>query len=226
MYAGLPLGVLLYVVVYFFGSNGLQGKEFLALTTLSIWAGRLSFYLYSDRKNRVEDIRFKFLREKFEINNPKKEFLFFQAKGLINGVLAIPFLLIALSSRNFVSMFDLMAFTISYMAIFGEAVSDYQLKNFKNNSYNAGKVCDEGWWKKSSHPNYFFEIMVWVGFFLLGLRESFGILGILAPITTFLLLFRFTGIPRSEESAMKTYADLYKNYKRQVPLLLPFRLKK
>ncbi len=226
VYAGLPLGVLLYSVVYFFGSNGLQGKEFLALTTLLIWAGRLSYHIYGSRHSRSEDIRYSALKTKFKIDNIKKEFLFFQAKGLLNGIFAIPFLLISLASRNFVSMFDLLAFTITYLAIFGEAVSDHQLKTFQNNSYNKGKVCDEGWWKKSCHPNYFFEIMVWTGFFLLALREPFGILGILAPIAAYISIFKLTGIPASERHATQTYGDLYTNYKLRVPNFIPLKLKK
>ena len=224
---GWGLSVLFYCLVYFLGSNGLQGKEFLALATVLIWSLRLSYHLYIDRiKGKEKEGRYKKLREYFKTNIPKKMFLFFQAQGIFNLILSTPFLLIALTPKNFVSLFDLFAFMIAYLAIFGEAASDHQLKTFKADPANKGKVCEVGFWKFSRHPNYFFEFMVWVGFFLLGVSAPYGFLGIVAPAAILYTLLKFTGIPATEEQAVRSKGDLYRDYQRRVSAFIPLPPKK
>jgi steroid 5-alpha reductase family enzyme len=225
---GWGISVLSYTIVYFFLTKGLQGKEFLALVTVILWSGRLSYHLYLDRiqSGREEDGRYKKLREHFKTDVPKKMFLFFQAQGLFNAVLSVPFLIIALSPVNTVGLFELLAFTISYLAIFGETVADYQLKQFKKNPLNKGKVCEVGLWKFSRHPNYFFEFLIWVGFFFLGLKESHGLLGIVAPAAILYTLLKFTGIPATEEQALRSKGDLYRSYQKRVSAFVPLPPKK
>ena len=219
---GWGVSVLLYCLIYFFGTDGLQGKEFLALTAVLMWSSRLSIHLYMDRiRGKEEEGRYKKLREYFKTNIPQKFFLFFQAQGLFNAVLSTPFLLIAISPSSHVSLFDLMAFTISYLAIFGEITADKQLKNFKKNPDNKGKVCEDGLWRYSRHPNYFFEFMIWVGFFLLGVSEPCGIFGIVAPASILYTLLKFTGIPATEEQSIRSKGDLYRDYQSRVSAFIP-----
>jgi steroid 5-alpha reductase family enzyme len=41
--------------------------------------------------------------------------------------------------------------------IAGDALADAQLKRFRNQPANQGRVCDAGLWRWSRHLNYFFE---------------------------------------------------------------------
>lgn len=225
---GWGVSVFIYAGTYFLATKGLQGKEFLAIVTLLIWATRLSSHLYIDRIHggKPEEGRYKKLREHFKTDIPKKMFLFFQAQGLFNALLSVPFLVIALNPNSRVGVFELMAFTISYLAIFGEAVADYQLKNFKKDPLNKGKVCEVGLWKFSRHPNYFFEFLVWVGFFLLAVREPYGFLGVVAPAAILFTLLKFTGIPATEAQAVSSKGDLYKSYQQRVSAFIPWTPKK
>lgn len=225
---GWGISVFLYCAIYFLGSDGLQGKEFLALVTVMIWAGRLSFHLYRDRikGGKEEEGRYKKLREHFKTDVPKNLFFFFQAQGLFNFILCTPFLIIALNPSEHVQFLDLMAFALSYLAIFGEATADHQLKMFKKNPENKGKVCDVGLWGYSRHPNYFFEFLIWVGFFLLGVSEPYGFLGIVAPAAILYTLLKFTGIPATEAQALKTKGSLYKAYQERVSAFIPLPPKK
>jgi len=225
---GWGISVLSYAIIYFFLTNGLQGKEFLALMTVLIWSSRLSYHLYLDRikGGKEEEGRYKKLREHFKTNVPKKMFLFFQAQGYFNAILSVPFLLIALNPNPRVGVFELLAFTISYLAIFGEAAADFQLKDFKKNLDNKGKVCEVGLWKFSRHPNYFFEFSVWVGFFLLAVQEPHGFLGIIAPAAILYTLLKFTGIPATEAQALRTKGDAYRSYQKRVSAFIPMPPKK
>jgi steroid 5-alpha reductase family enzyme len=112
------------------------------------------------------------------------------------------------------------------ISILGEAIADAQLKRFKSKPENKGKVCDAGLWNYSRHPNYFFESMIWVGYFLVSLNADYGWVGVLSPITIILLLFRVTGIPMTEEQALRSKGDAYKEYQRTTSVFVPWFKKK
>jgi steroid 5-alpha reductase family enzyme len=65
-----------------------------------------------------------------------------------------------------------------------------------------------------------------VGFFLLGLQEPHGYLGIVAPAAILYTLLKFTGIPATEEQAVRTKGNLYKDYQKRVSAFVPFPPKK
>jgi len=58
---------------------------------------------------------------------------------------------------------------ILLIGIAGEALSDAQLKAFRENPVNKGRVCDVGLWRWSRHPNYFFEWFGWLAYPVIGL---------------------------------------------------------
>ena len=140
---------------------------------------------------------------------------------MFNALLSLPFLFIAMDADSPVTLFDLLAFGISFSGVFLEALSDEQLKEFKSNSSNKGKVCDVKLWSYSRHPNYFFESCIWFGFFLLGVVHPNGIFGIVAPLAILYTLLKFTGIPATEAEALRTRGELYKKYQDRVSMFIP-----
>ena len=49
-------------------------------------------------------------------------------------------------------------------------------KRFRKNPDNAGKFIITGLWARSQHPNYFGEIMLWVGVAVMALPSLQGML--------------------------------------------------
>ena len=73
---------------------------------------------------------------------------------------------------------------------------------------NKGHWCDTGLWSWSRHPNYFGEILVWWGAFLLSvevINESKLWTAILSPIFLMLILLFLSGIPLLEQKADSKY---------------------
>ena len=89
------------------------------------------------------------------------------------------------------------------------------------NGFTAKKCIDEGLWRISRHPNYFGEVTVWWGLYIMlfGLTYQFD-LYILAPLSM-TLLFVFISIPMLEKKILKTRPE-YKLYQEQVSMLIPY----
>ena len=84
-----------------------------------------------------------------------------------------------------------------------EALGDYQLSRFKKDPANAGLVMDRGLWAWTRHPNYFGDVCVWVGLWLLALGHPGGLVTVVAPLLMGFFLVRVSGKALLEEHAPK-----------------------
>ncbi|MCB0551477.1 MAG: DUF1295 domain-containing protein, partial [Phaeodactylibacter sp.] len=100
-----------------------------------------------------------------------------------------------------------------------EAVSDWQLQRFKARPDNKGKIMTEGLWRLSRHPNYFGEIVLWWGIWLLLLPCGSWYLSLASPVVLTWLLTRVSGVPMLE----KKYEGRpdFEAYKKETPPLVP-----
>jgi steroid 5-alpha reductase family enzyme len=107
-------------------------------------------------------------------------------------------------------------------AFIGEIVADTQLARFKRDPKNKGRVCNTGLWRYSRHPNYFFEWLIWMSFAIVALPAKYGYVGFLSPALMLYLLLRVTGIPATEEQALRSKGDAYRKYQRTTPVFIPW----
>jgi len=145
-------------------------------------------------------------------------FLFFQIQGVLNAfILSIPTLVVSFNpSTEGLNLLEIIAVSIWVIGNIGEAKADLDLKNFISDPYNKGKVCRNGLWNYSRHPNYFFEWIIWISYFLFALNSPFGIVTIACPITMLYLLWYVTGIPLTEKISVRSKGEIYKRYQREV----------
>ena len=61
------------------------------------------------------------------------------------------------------------AVAVWIVSVTGEGLADRQLRRFKNDPSNHGKVCRVGLWHYSRQPNYFFECVHWVSYIVLSI---------------------------------------------------------
>jgi cyclopropane-fatty-acyl-phospholipid synthase len=108
------------------------------------------------------------------------------------------------------------------IAILGEASADGQLRQFKADPTNRGKVCDRGWWAWSRHPNYFFEWLIWVAYALFALASPFGLWALVCPVIMLFLLLRVTGVGPTEEQSLRTRGNAYRAYQSRVSRFVPW----
>ncbi len=191
------------------------------LLLISVWAIRLSIYLFIRILKTGKDKRFDGIREDF-----KRFASFWVLQAVSIFVILLPTTYILLSdfntSLNFVSYIGL---GISLLGIIIETVADYQKFVFKSKQENKGRWISSGLWKYSRHPNYLGEIMMWVGIFIYVsfYLNDLAILTIISPIYITYLLVGVSGIPTLEKEYEKRYVGNreYANYKEKTGKLFP-----
>ena len=170
----------------------------------------------------VEEGRYRQLRQEWAPNPDRKFFWFFQMQAFSNVLLAIPFFISTNNTAPGLSGWEDAGFILWLIAVTGEGLADRQLAVFKNDPANKGKVCNTGLWNYSRHPNYFFEWLMWMAYFVFALGSPYGWLALVSPLIILYLLLKVTGIPATEQQSLRTKGAAYENYQRQTSVFIPW----
>ncbi len=113
-----------------------------------------------------------------------------------------------------------------WVAGFGiEVVADQQKSRFRSRPENEGRWIDTGLWAWSRHPNYFGEIVLWIGVAVIALPvlQGWQYVTLLSPVFVTLLLTRVSGIPLLQQRADEKWGGdpEYEAYKAATPVLVP-----
>jgi steroid 5-alpha reductase family enzyme len=185
----------------------------------AIWALRLAWYLLTDRvlKATEEDGRYRAIREHFGPKTNVFLFFFYQGQAAVAVLFSLPML--AAMSRGTLDLWTILGTAVWFVAVVGESIADKQLARFRGNPSNRGQVCQDGLWRYSRHPNYFFEWVHWWAYVLIG---QGALLTWIGPVLMLVFLFRLTGIHYTENQAIKSRGDLYREYQRTTSVFFPW----
>ena len=209
-------------------ANGYEPRKNIVCLLAGLWSLRLGIYLLIRVGSHLneEEGRYKQLRNEWAPNPDRKFFFFFQMQAISNIFLATPFFITSINTEQGLSVFEKVGALLWLVSILGEGISDWQLKKFKRNPENKGKVCQSGLWNYSRHPNYFFQFMIWISVFIFSLSSPYGWISVVCPISIFYLIWKVTGIPMTEEQSIRSKGDLYKEYQRTTSVFVPWFKKK
>jgi steroid 5-alpha reductase family enzyme len=217
--AGLALLGTLYSVL----GTGYAPRRWLIAIMVVLWGLRLTSHLLRDRIiGKPEEGRYQALREEWKTHLPLRFFVFFQFQAFLDVLLSLPFLLMAVNPHPELSLLEWAGFVLWIFAILGESIADHQLKIFKADPVNRGKVCQSGLWAYSRHPNYFFEWLIWVAFFIAALASPWGWTAVICPGLILYFLLQVTGIPATEAQALRSRGDAYREYQRTTSMFVPW----
>jgi steroid 5-alpha reductase family enzyme len=210
--------------VYALCSEGSGARRVIALVMACLWSFRLGTYLLLRIASHHphEDVRYQVLRAKWEGHLGSRFFAFFQAQALLIVLLSIPILLAFLNPTPRLSLWEILGAAVWLIGILGESVADAQMKRFKSDASNKGKVCNIGLWRYSRHPNYFFESVIWWGFWLFACGSPWGWVTVYAPLMILYFLLRVTGIPLTEKCSLESKGDAYRDYQRTTSAFIPW----
>lgn len=220
---GWTFGLLICALIYAAAGDGYFWREALFVFMTGVWACRLGLYLFFTRIwKQPEEGRYQQLRRDWRSNINLKFLLFFEFQALLDVVLSVPFLVAAVNSKPKLSILEFVALAIWAMAMVGEAIADAQLNRFKKDPANRGKTCQMGLWNYSRHPNYFFEWLIWIAWFVFALASPYGWIAVICPLLMLYFLFKVTGIPATEAQALRTRGQEYRRYQQTTSVFVPW----
>jgi steroid 5-alpha reductase family enzyme len=198
-----------------------DGRSILLLVLVLIWATRLGAFLFRRVQRAGKDERFDELKTSFI-----RFLLTWTLQGLwVTFTLAAALVAITTSTRAGLGPFALVGTLIWVFGFVFEVVADNQKSRFKADPANKGKFIQSGLWSRSRHPNYFGEIVLWVGVAVIALPvlRGWGWVALISPLFVALLLTRVSGVPMLEKRADDTWGgqEDYEAYKARTPVLIP-----
>lgn len=216
---GLTYIFVILLTAYLAGA--VDGRSILMVVLVVIWAARLGFFLFRRIQKAGKDDRFDELKPNF--------FRFLNVwtiQGLwISLTLAAALVVITSTSRKELDLFALAGFVVWVIGFAIEVVADWQKSVFRENPENKGKFIQTGLWARSRHPNYFGEIVLWIGVMIIALPvlQGWQWVGLASPLFVILLLTRVSGIPLLEKKADEKWGgqEVYETYKKNTPVLIP-----
>ena len=106
-----------------------------------------------------------------------------------------------------------------------EVVADAQKSRFRADLQNKDKFIQSGLWSLSRHPNYFGEIVLWIGIAIIAVPvlKGWQWVCMISPVFVTVLLTRISGIPPLEKRADEKWGGQngYEEYKAHTPVLIP-----
>lgn len=211
-------------VLYAWLGDGWYLRRFMIAGLAVLWSVRLGSHLLKRVAGHhpVEDSRYVQMRKDWAANFHPKMFGFFQLQAVTVALLSVPFLLPVLNPAPAFHWLEMAGVTLWFAALFGESVADAQLAAFKRDPANRGRVCEVGLWRYSRHPNYFFEWLVWVAYFLFALASPGGWVAAIGPASILFLLLKVSGIPLNEEAALRSKGEAYRRYQQTTSAFVPW----
>lgn len=199
----------------------IDNRTILLLVLVVIWATRLGTFLFNRVMGQGKDDRFDEIKVNFS------QFLMtWTLQGLWVTLTAAAALgAITSSVRKDLGWFALIGFVVWALGYFFELLSDVQKSQFKANPENEGKFIQNGLWAWSRHPNYFGEIIIWIGVALIALPalKGWALVTLISPLWVIFQLTVISGIPMLEKKADKRWGgqEDYETYKKKTPVLIP-----
>jgi len=213
---------LLAVIDGLYGSGSIT-RRVLFSALGAAWSLRLGLFVLARvlRHHPVEDKRYRSLRERWK--TPGAFLAFFQLQALVALVFSAPFMAAAFAPDPQVGVLEWIGLLVVSVGIVGEAVADKQSEAFKRRTDAQRRILDLGLWRYSRHPNYFFEMVTWVGFALASLSLPWGWLAMACPVLIIYFLLQVTGVPLTEKHSLETHGEAYRDYQRRTNAVIPWR---
>jgi steroid 5-alpha reductase family enzyme len=212
-------------LVLVFNSEKIYPSILILSLMVLLWGMRLSFYIYLRNAGKPEDFRYANWRKEWGPRQPWIAFYkVFMLQGAIMWVVATPVILAFAKHSQYPGPLAFAGLAVFLIGLGFEGSADRQLKRFKSNPENKGKIITTGLWKYSRHPNYFGEAMLWWGIGLYSFAVSGYWYCFISPIVISLMLRYVSGVPMLEEK----YRDRqdFREYAAKTPVFIPFIGKK
>ena len=186
-----------------------------------IWSARLASFLFMRISRDGKDSRFDNIK-----NRPPRFFLAWTLQGLwVLLTAATAFAVITGGNSKPIGIIGYIGMAVWAAGMLIEIIADRQKSKFRSDPANKGRFIKTGLWAWSRHPNYFGEIVIWIGMAIIALPvlQGWQYVTLISPVFVTFLLTKVSGVPMLEESADERWGgeEEYEAYKRNTPVLIP-----
>lgn len=202
--------------------EGASARQVLVAALVFAWSLRLGLYVARRVAAHPEDARYAHFRKEWGEKFQSRMLTLSLPQAPATALLAVSVALAAHRPGPLGAQ-DALGVAILILAIAGEGLADSQMKRFKADPANAGKVCDAGLWGWSRHPNYFFEWTAWLAYPAIALdpAQPLTLFSFTAPVVMLALLTRGSGLPPLEAAMLRSKGALYADYQARVSAFFP-----
>ncbi len=214
--------VAVFSLQYFETLNSFYPFRNIIVTLLVlVWGTRLAFYIYKRNKNKTEDPRYAKWREEwgrfFYIRSYLQVFLL---QGLLLLLVSVPVMFMSIyNSSEALNTLDIIGISVWVVGFLFESVGDRQLANFLKKPENKGHIMQSGLWSYTRHPNYFGEVTMWWGIWIIAMSSGVPFISVVGPLTITYLITKVSGIPMTEKRYEGNME--FEEYKKRVSALVP-----
>ncbi|QPF92765.1 DUF1295 domain-containing protein [Bradyrhizobium commune] len=203
--------------------EGPHARQWLVAGLVALWSVRLGTHIAIRTAGITDDARYATFAAEWGLSAPRRMFIFLQNQALGSVPLVFAIFVAAHVPAPGLRVQDVLGAAILLIGIAGEAIADAQLRRFRHDPANHGKVCEVGLWRWSRHPNYFFEWLCWLAFPVIGLAAGYpwGWASLLAPVFMYWILVHVTGIPPLEAQMLRSRGERYRAYQARTSMFFP-----
>ena len=175
-------------------------RQILVNLLVLVWGTRLALHIAIRNKGRGEDYRYaKWRHEWGRLFIPRTYLQVFLLQGVFLLIISLPVVVVNHRGAGPLTGIDLAAIGLWLAGFLFEAVGDYQLRRFKKNPENKGRIMTQGLWSLTRHPNYFGEAVMWWAIFLFAVQAPNGWISVIGPALITFLLMRVSGVVMLEK---------------------------
>ena len=202
-------------------------RQWLVAALVAIWSVRLGLHIAVRTAGISDDPRYAAFAREWGVDSPRRMFVFLQNQGFGSIPLAFAIFVAARVPLAGLRFADYLGALILSIGIAGEALADAQLRHFRIDPANKGRVCDIGLWRWSRHPNYFFEWLGWFAYPAIAipiaapLQYPWGWASLLAPLFMYWILVHVTGVPPLEQQMLRSRGQRYRDYQSRTGMFFP-----
>jgi steroid 5-alpha reductase family enzyme len=204
-----------------------NARQCVVAALVAIWSLRLGVHIARRTAGITDDPRYAAFAKEWGVDSPGKMFIFLQNQGFGSIPLVFSIFVAARFPHDALRVQDYLGALILFIGIGGEALADAQLKRFRTDPADNGRVCDAGLWRWSRHPNYFFEWFGRLAYPVIAISPEYplsypwGWATLLAPVFMYWTLVYVTGIPPLEAQMRRSRGDRYCDYQSRTSRFFP-----
>ncbi|MDF0586119.1 DUF1295 domain-containing protein [Tsukamurella sp. 8F] len=169
-----------------------DARAWLLAAIVTVWGVRLSWHMWVKSAGRGEDPRYIDLLERAGGGTGAVVCRIFVVQGAAQWFVSLP-LQVSAAAGPSAGSGVFVAAAGAALAVAGvafEASGDRQLRTFKADPANRGKIMDRGLWAWTRHPNYFGDACTWWGVWVIAASAWPGVLTVLSPtLMTYFLVY-------------------------------------